>query len=116
MQEVDLGRSEVLLVNLDDGLAVGRVVRDLVDALALPPEADADNGKRLLDVLLDGVRLSGGKDEVIGPREKNWGVWLVSRVLRAEKGRLRTRPAGALSQEIKDQRSVLYLFRTIRCL
>jgi hypothetical protein len=66
-EKVDLSRTEVSRVdgNKDTGLVLG-IHTLLVDALTDPLESDTNGSEGLLAKLLDGVRLTSGKNKVIG--------------------------------------------------
>src|SRR6201999_3301387 len=53
-QRIDLGRTEVAGVDLDQRLFAGGIDANLVTALAAPFDATADDGEGVLDELADG--------------------------------------------------------------
>ena len=67
-QDVNFRRPEVTRIDADQNLAVRLVDTDFVDALAMPPDAPADDRKGALAELPHGVRLSGGEHVIVGLR------------------------------------------------
>src|ERR1700694_5885434 len=65
-QEIDFGRTEILGIDADDGLAGFLVDTGFLDALAAPFDAAANFGERDLDEFAHRAGLAGRQHEVVG--------------------------------------------------